>query len=195
MNKEIVLATRNKGKIRECKEVLEPLGYAVYAVSDMIMCEEPVEDGKTFEENALIKARYYMEKCHKPCLADDSGLEVDILDGAPGIYSARYAGGHGDDEANNQKLIAEVKEFPLKQRTARYVCALALVMPDGKTILVKDCCAGLIQDTYAGDGGFGYDPLFYVPEFKKTMAELSLAEKNQISHRGKAIRRLAELLK
>lgn len=194
MEKEIVLATKNKGKVRECQEILGPLGYKVYSIDELVEVEEPEETGTTFEENALLKARYYMKYCGKPCLADDSGLEVDVLHKEPGIYSARYAGVHGDDEKNNEKLIQAVRPFPVEKRTARYVCALALVFPDKTEHLVRETCEGLIQDEYAGTGGFGYDPLFYIPKYKKTMAELTLDQKNAISHRGKALRALVELL-
>ena len=139
-------------------------------------------------ENALLKANYYSGKTGLPCLADDSGLTVDALDGAPGVYSARYAGIHGDDAANNEKLIRELQGKT--NRTAHYVCALALVQLDGSHVTAEASCDGEIQDTPVGTNGFGYDPYFFVPQFGKTMAELDMDTKESISHRGKALQQL-----
>lgn len=194
MNKKIVLATKNKGKVKEFNAALSKLGYEAVPVSDIIAVEEPVEDGNSFMENALLKANYYAEKSKMPCIADDSGLAVEALNGAPGIYSARYAGKHGDDEANNSKLIDELKNVPFEKRIAAYVCALALVYPDGTVFKAEGRCEGIIQLTPQGNGGFGYDPYFYLKEYDKTMAEISMDEKNKISHRGKALRLLVEQL-
>ena len=156
---------------------------------------DPEETGTTFAENALIKARYYMEKTGLPALADDSGLAVDALDGAPGVYSARYAGTHGDDAANNAKLVAEMTAVAPQDRGAEYVCELALVYPDGTKRTARGICRGEIVLEPRGTGGFGYDPYFYLPEREKTMAELTLEEKNRISHRGEALRILSERLR
>ncbi len=161
-------------------------------MKDVISVEEPEETGTTFMENALLKARYYAKATNRPCLADDSGLTVDILDGAPGVYSARYAGHHGDDNANNEKLIRELQGK--RDRTGHYVCALALVYPDGREVTAEGYCDGLVQDEPKGENGFGYDPYFYVPEFEKTMAELSIDVKETISHRGRALRELISKL-
>lgn len=194
--KIIVLATHNAGKIRELQEILTPLGYSAVPVRTLLPdIEEPEETGQTFAENALLKATYYMKASGKPCLADDSGIIADVLDGRPGVYSARYAGEDCDDEKNNARLVQELSAFPPEQRTAYYACALALLWPDGKLMTAEGTCAGLIRDFYAGTGGFGYDPLFYVPEFGRAMAELTMDEKNAISHRGKALRKLVEQLR
>lgn len=190
--KKIVLATKNKGKIREFNLALQKLGYEGVAVSELGDFAEPVEDGTSFAENALLKARYYAKLTGLPCLADDSGLTVDVLNGEPGVLSARYAGVHGDDDANNAKLVAAVKVYPLEERTGRYVCALALVINSEVEVLAEGYKDGLIQTKPSGDGGFGYDPYFYLPEYKMSMAEISAEEKNRISHRGKALVDLVE---
>jgi len=192
---KIVLATRNKGKIREFEAALAAVGYECVSIDAFTHIEEPEEIGQTFMENAVLKATYYMNACGLPCMADDSGLEVDVLNGEPGIYSARYAGSHGDDEANNQKLLENLKGIPMEQRQGRYVCALALVYPDGHTVKAEGYCEGVIQDQRVGTGGFGYDPYFYLPDYKTTIANISLEEKNKISHRGLALISLLEQLK
>lgn len=191
----IVLATHNAGKIREFRSVLEPLGFHVISVHDLLPnIKEPAETGTTFLENARIKAAYYMKATGKPCLADDSGIIADALDGRPGVYSARYAGPACDDEKNNQKLIADLAIFPPAQRTVHYDCVLVLLWPNGKEVTAEGTCHGLLRDFYAGNNGFGYDPLFYVPEKGKTMAEMTMDEKNGLSHRGKALQKLVEEL-
>lgn len=191
----IILATHNKGKIREFKEALEELGWEAVPISDLADLPDPEETGATFEENALQKARYYAAAIGEPVLSDDSGIIADALGDRPGIYSARYAGVHGDDEVNNQKLIEDLRPFHGEERKGRYVCVVALVWPDGRAVTAEGTCEGIIRDFYAGTGGFGYDPLFYLPQFQKTMAEISLEEKNGISHRGRALRGLIEKLK
>ncbi len=188
----ILLATHNAGKIREFQAALLQAGYVGIPIEEVADIEEPEETGTTFAENALLKAEYYMEATGLPAMADDSGIEVDALDGAPGVYSARYAGVHGDDEANNRKLVADLAEVPAAERTGRYVCELALAFPDGRRIKSRGTCEGLIQDEPLGDGGFGYDPHFYLPTFGKTMAEITLDEKNAISHRGQALQALIQ---
>ena len=184
----IVLATGNKGKIREFERAFSHMNITCVPVKDIVDVPEPEETGTTFMENAILKAKYYSEKTGLPCLADDSGLTVDALDGAPGVYSARYAGVHGNDEANNEKLIRELQGK--SDRTAHYVCALALVHPDGASVTAKASCDGEIQDTPVGTNGFGYDPIFFLPEYGCTSAELSMEEKNKISHRGEALEKL-----
>ncbi len=191
---KIVLATKNKGKIREFCEALSEIGWEGVPLSEVADVAEPAETGMTFMENALQKARAYVEAVGMPVLSDDSGIIADVLGDEPGIYSARYAGEHGDDEANNQKLIERLRPYHGDDRRAHYVCAVALVFPDGKCVTAEGTCEGILRDFYAGTGGFGYDPLFYLPAFEKTMAELSLSEKNSISHRGKALRELVAKL-
>lgn len=196
MDKIIVLATHNKGKIREFESVLAPLGYKAVPVGDVVKgIEEPEETGTTFMENARIKAAYYMKASGLPCLADDSGIVADALDGRPGVYSARYAGPECDDEKNNSKLIADLSVFPPEERTVHYVCDLVLLWPDGREIEATGTCDGILIDHYEGENGFGYDPLFYVPSKGKTMAQLTMDEKNEISHRGKALEKLVEAMK
>ncbi len=191
---KIVLATKNKGKIREFCEALSEIGWEGVPLSEVADVAEPAETGMTFMENALQKARAYAEAVGMPVLSDDSGIIADVLGDEPGIYSARYAGEHGDDEANNQKLIERLRPYHGDDRRAHYVCAVALVFPEGKCVTAEGTCEGILRDFYAGTGGFGYDPLFYLPAFEKTMAELSLSEKNSISHRGKALRELVAKL-
>lgn len=195
---EIVLASRNKGKIRELRELLsETLGESVIVKSldDINFSDEIIEDGKTFEENAMIKARA-ISRLGYIGVGDDSGLSVIALDGAPGIYSARYAGEHGNDDANNNKLLAELDGK--ENREASFVCAVACSFPDGsgyEDFVVRGECKGYILHEKHGKGGFGYDPLFYSPESGKSFAELTDAEKNSLSHRGRAMRKFAERIK
>lgn len=192
---KIVVATHNKGKIREFKAALAEIGIEAVGIGELVTVPEPVEDGDTFAANARIKVHYYMKACGLPCLADDSGLEVDALDGAPGVYSARYAGEHATDEDNNKKLLNALKDVPADKRTGRYVAELVLAYPDGKELTARGTCEGVIIDEAHGEGGFGYDPYFYVPSLGHTMAEIPLAEKNAISHRGLALKKLVALLK
>ena len=193
--KAVVLATRNKGKIREFTAAFEELGFTVWTIDDIVDIVEPEETGSTFLENAEMKALYYAEACGLPCVADDSGLEVDALGGAPGVLSARYAGDHGNDEANNQRLVEELAEVPAEERTARYQCALVWATPAGQVVSATGSCEGRIQLTPMGKGGFGYDPYFYIPKLKTTMANISMEQKQAISHRGKALRALVEQLR
>lgn len=169
---QIVLATGNKGKIREFSEAFSHLSIDCVPVKEVITIEEPEETGTTFMENALLKARYYAKATNRPCLADDSGITVDALNGAPGVYSARYAGHHGDDNANNEKLIRELQGKA--DRTAHYVCALALVYPDGREVTAEGYCDGLVQDEPKGDNGFGYDPYFMCLSSRKQWQSLPL---------------------
>lgn len=193
--KAVVLATRNKGKIREFTAAFEELGFTVWTIDDIVDIVEPEETGSTFLENAEMKALYYAEACGLPCVADDSGLEVDALGGAPGVLSARYAGDHGNDEANNQRLVEELAEVPAEERTARYQCALVWATPAGQVVSATGSCEGRIQLTPMGKGGFGYDPYFYISKLKTTMANISMEQKQAISHRGKALRALVEQLR
>lgn len=192
--KEIVVATKNKGKITEFQAALSSLGITVRSLAEFGSIVEPIETGKTFRENAELKARYYAGITKMPCLADDSGLEVIALQGAPGVYSARYAGDSADDGKNNSKLLAELDKLGTVDRQARFVCVLALAATDGQILFSEGECQGEILSAPQGSGGFGYDPLFFVPALQKTMAELSAEEKNKISHRGMAVRLMAEQL-
>lgn len=190
--KQILLATRNPGKVKEFAPYFTRIGWQLQGLpSDAPTVEE---DGTTFAENAQKKADTIVRLYGMPTLADDSGLEVDALGGRPGVYSARYAGEEASDEMNNEKLLRELADVPAEHRTARFVCVLALAIPGRKTLLFRGECEGRILRDPRGDGGFGYDPLFYLPHLGKSMAELTLDEKNQISHRAKAMKKLTETL-
>lgn len=192
MNK-IVVGSRNSGKIREIQAVLADLPYCVTGLSDQTI-PDAEETGTTFQENAILKARYYCQHTGEYCLADDSGLEVDALDGAPGVYSARYAGEQASDEENNQKLLSALTAIPMQRRTARFRSVLALAGPDGSLMLAEGVCEGIVLFEARGTGGFGYDPLFLMPDQRKTLAEMTLAEKNLVSHRGNALRAFKQQL-
>lgn len=192
--REVIAATKNEGKIIEIRAALAGTNYIVGSLAEGDSLPSAPETGVTFQENACQKARYYLNITGKACLADDSGLEVDALNGAPGVYSARYAGEEASDADNNQKLLAALRDVPPEKRTARFRCALALTLPGGRELTAEGTVEGVILSEARGTGGFGYDPLFYVAELGKTMAELSPEEKNRISHRGKALRRLAAQL-
>jgi len=174
---------------------LKGLSIRIYALSDFDGVAEIEEDGKSFTENALKKARFYSKVFGKLTLADDSGLEVECLKGMPGIYSARYAGERASNRENNQKLLKEMEGIPLSKRGARFKCVMALVSPDGKEAMTEGSCKGRIGMRERGRRGFGYDPLFILPKYGKTMAQLPLKEKNRISHRGKALRRLRKTIR
>lgn len=191
---KIVIATRNKGKAKEIREMLKGLKIKILALDDFPEIPAPLEDGKSFRENALKKARFVAERLQITTLADDSGLEVNILGGQPGIFSARYAGENATDKENNMKLLKELSGIPFEKRRARYKCAIAIVIPRAKEEVVTGSCSGLIALKPKGTGGFGYDPLFYVPEYGKTMAELPPGIKNRISHRGMALAKLRKKL-
>ena len=190
---KIVLASRNKHKIRELEALLGEYikGVRIMSLDDIGFEGDIEEDGNSFAENAMIKARAAAKSGYVG-LGDDSGLSVRALGGAPGIYSARYAGVHGDDSANNDKLLYELSSKD--DRYAEFVCALACVFPDGKSICVEGKCAGVILEALDGEGGFGYDPLFLYEPMGKTFARMSAEEKNAVSHRGRAIAMLAEEL-
>lgn len=193
--KKIVLASGNKGKLREFQDLLGGCGFEVVPQSEFFS-ENVEETGLTFVENAILKARYACAKTGLPALADDSGIEVDALNGRPGIYSARYAGDGANDEKNNQKLLLELNDIPVKQRTARYHAVLAFMRhaEDPTPILCHGVWEGVILSEPRGLGGFGYDPLFFVPTHNCASAELSKEEKNRISHRGKAMQELLQKL-
>jgi XTP/dITP diphosphohydrolase len=190
-----VVATRNRGKLRELGPLLAPLGLELHTIDELAPEAELREDGDTFEANALAKARQAAQATGFAAIADDSGLEVDALAGAPGVYSARYAGLPSDDGRNNAKLLAALSAVPAGARGARFRCVAAFVDPSrGLEIVRSGACAGEILTAPRGADGFGYDPLFLVPALGRTMAELPLAEKNQLSHRGAAFTALAAAL-
>lgn len=195
MMTELVLASGNKGKIAEFQRLLEDLDIQVHSMKEYPEIGEIVEDGNTFAENALIKARVVCKATGKAAMADDSGLVVDALNGAPGIYSARFAGEQRSDADNNAKVLQLLDAVEDEKRTARFFCTIAIVLPDGREYTVEGTCEGTILRALQGEGGFGYDPLFYVAELDKTFAELSMEEKNRISHRGNANRKAVEIIR
>lgn len=191
--KRLIVGSRNAGKVKEIKAVLAGLPFLVEGLPATGI-SEPEETGATFQDNAILKAKYYSQYTGEYCLADDSGLEVDALGGAPGVYSARYAGENATDAQNNRKLLQELAAVPECGRTARFRSVLALISPAGNLILADGVCEGVILSESRGAGGFGYDPLFFMPELGKTLAEMDLTGKNAVSHRGKALRSLKEKL-
>mgnify|MGYP001019374294 CR=1 FL=1 len=193
MQNTLLLATRNQHKQRELEELLNPLGIKVKSLADIPDCPEIEEDGQSFEENAIKKARLTAIYTGMTTLADDSGLEVEALGGQPGVYSARFAGEPGNDEANNRKLLRLMQDIPADQRQARFVCVVAISDPDGTTRTVSGVCEGQIAFEPRGTGGFGYDPLFIPTGYTRSFAELTAEEKNRISHRAKALQKLPRL--
>jgi XTP/dITP diphosphohydrolase len=192
---KILLATQNLGKVKELQDLLSGEQIEVISLRDIANWEEVEETGSTFAENAALKARIAAERTGLISLADDSGLEVDALKGAPGVYSARFAGEPKDDERNNDKLLNELKEVPEAKRTARFKCALVVATPSGEEYLTEGSVEGRILKQRRGKEGFGYDPLFYIPDFGRTMAELNLTQKNKISHRAQAFQKAIPILK
>lgn len=191
---KLVVATNNQGKVRELKKLLEPLGFEPVSLKDEGIEIEVIEDGETFAENARIKAEAIHEIVKCPVIADDSGLEIDFLGGAPGIYSARYAGENATDAERMEKVLAELGGADESLRTARFVCALYCILDDEMQYSVLGTCDGMIGNEPVGENGFGYDPIFVLPD-GRTMAQLDESEKNEISHRANALRRLAQVLK
>lgn len=190
---KIVIATKNQGKVREMINAFQGLPVELVSLADLAeRFQEPVEDGDTFAANSLLKAEYYCKQTGMACLADDSGLEVEALGGAPGVYSARFAGENASDADNNAKLQQELKKLGRESSPAAYQCALTFMDADGRVLTAKGFCRGEIRLQARGENGFGYDPYFYVGDV--TMAEMSLAEKQAISHRGAALREMAVLL-
>ena len=191
---KILIATHNKHKLAEISRILEPMGYEVVTDRDVgIELTDVEENGKTFLKNARIKAESGCRESGLPCVADDSGLCVDALGGEPGVYSARYAGNHGDDAANNEKLLLNLKNVPDEKRTARFVCSICVSFPDGSEITAEGVCEGKIGYEYRGNNGFGYDPLFMVGD--KSFAEFTAEEKDAVSHRGNALKNLQQLMR
>lgn len=194
-NKIVIIATKNRGKSREIKEILKVDSVRYLDLNDLDFKDEIVEYGKSFEENALIKATSVFDRYGIPVIADDSGLEVDVLNGRPGVYSARYAGEYATDRENNELLLSELSKVPDIERKARFVCVAVFYYDRDRYAVETGEVEGYITYNPVGINGFGYDPIFYLPEFKKTMAELSSKEKNRISHRGQAFRRLKDHVK
>ncbi|OIP61962.1 MAG: non-canonical purine NTP pyrophosphatase [Nitrospirae bacterium CG_4_9_14_3_um_filter_53_35] len=193
---DVVIATRNRNKVEEISQMLQGSKFKVISLLDFKDRNLPEiqEDGLTFEENARNKALTIAKMTGRLTLADDSGLMVDALNGRPGVLSARYSGENATPEENNRKLLDEIKDVPTKKRTARFVCVVAIARPSGKVHVVEGRCEGLIAKEIRGETGFGYDPLFIVPEYDKTFAELGIAVKNRISHRAIAIQKAVEVL-
>jgi len=192
--KQVIIATKNAGKAKEFEHIFNQYNVVVKSLLDFEGIEEIVEDGQTFEENALIKARAIAKQFNQVVIADDSGLEVDALDGRPGVYSARYAGEGRNDQANIEKVLSELEGIPTQERSARFVCALALVTPEGEESVVRGTCEGQILSECIGNEGFGYDPIFYLPELGKTMAQIPKSQKNVLSHRAEAFKKLQDIL-
>lgn len=195
MADKIIFATGNKNKMREIRDILSDLGMEILSMKEAGIDKEINEDGKTFEENALIKARAVAEYTDAVVLADDSGLEIDYLNKEPGIYSARYLGEDTSYEIKNQALLDRLSGVKKEDRTARFVCAIAAVLPDKREFVVRETIEGYIGEKPAGTNGFGYDPIFYVDEYGCSTAELLEEKKNEVSHRGKALRAMREVLK
>ena len=188
---EILIASRNAGKVKEIKEILKDIKVKWLTLDDFPGIPEVEEDGETFEENAFKKADKISQYTGKICLADDSGLEIDYLKGEPGIYSSRWG---TSDEERIHKVLELMKNVPKNQRSAKFICVLVLAYPEGRRYIIKEECKGMIADHPRGEYGFGYDPIFLVPEYDKTFAELGERVKNEISHRGKALQKMAKII-
>ena len=195
MERKVIFATSNEGKMKEVRAILEDLGMEVLSMKEAGISVDVVEDGTTFEENAVIKATEIQKVCGEIVLADDSGLEVDYLNKEPGIYSARYMGEDTSYKIKNQSLIDRLDGVEDEKRTARFVCAIAAAFPDGSVEVTRGTIEGQIGYEEKGENGFGYDPIFYVPEYGCTTAQLSPEQKNEVSHRGKALRLMKEVIR
>ena len=194
MKQRIIFATGNKNKIREIHEILGDLGWEILSMKEAGIDLDIVEDGTTFEENALIKAKAVAAQCNDIVLADDSGLEIDYLNKEPGIYSARYAGEDTSYDIKNQMLLDRLQGVPREKRTARFVCAIAAVLPNGEVLHSEGTIEGIIGYEEQGENGFGYDPIFYLPQFGCSSAELEPEKKNELSHRGEGLRKMRKVL-
>jgi len=191
---ELIIATGNKHKVEEIKDVLKDLGVKIVPMADMPSFPKTVEDGETLEENAAKKAREAALFYNKWALSDDTGLEVDFLNGAPGVHSARFAGEHCSYEDNNKKLLSLLESVPREKRTAKFACVIAISNPQGECSFARGEIYGIITGKISGSNGFGYDPVFFVPQENKTFAELSSEEKNKISHRAKALQEAKKII-
>ncbi|KJL05684.1 MULTISPECIES: XTP/dITP diphosphatase [Priestia] len=192
--REIIIATKNAGKVKDFETLFSPKGFQVKSLLDFPEMEDVEETGVTFAENATLKAEAISFALNKPVIADDSGLAIDALNGEPGVYSARYAGENKDDNANIEKVLQKLNDVPFEKRTARFHCALAIAVPGKRTEIVEGTCEGHILEEKRGENGFGYDPIFFVEKWRCSMAELSKEQKNQISHRANALKKLAPLI-
>ena len=192
--KRIIFATGNEGKMKEVRMILTDMGVSVVSMKEAGVRADIVENGKTFEENAVIKAKAVMKLTGQIAMADDSGLVIDFLNGEPGIYSARYMGEDTSYTIKNQNLIDRLQGVEESRRTARFVCAIACALPDGTVLTTEGTMEGIIGYESRGENGFGYDPIFYLPEFGCSSAQLSPEKKNELSHRGKALRKMREEL-
>ncbi|MCD7956363.1 MAG: XTP/dITP diphosphatase [Lachnospiraceae bacterium] len=195
MKKRLLFATGNENKMREIRMILETSEIEVISLKEAGVRADIVEDGTTFEENAIIKAKTVMEMTGEIVLADDSGLEVDFLGGAPGVYSARFMGTDTSYEIKNAAILEKLSQVPDEKRTARFVCAIACAMPDGRILTCRETMEGMIGYESRGENGFGYDPIFYLPQCGCYSAELPPEKKNELSHRGKALRSMREILR
>lgn len=192
--KTMIIASKNAGKIEEFKALFQPAGFEVLSLLDLKDAPDVEETGQTFKENARLKAEAIAKKYGCYALADDSGLVIDALDGRPGVYSARYAGESKDDQMNIEKVLSELDGVPMERRTAHFCCVLAVATPNGPTFYAEGKCEGLIAETPKGNNGFGYDPIFFLPDKNRTFAELTSVEKSTVSHRAKALQQLEKLL-
>lgn len=195
MDNIIILATNNKSKVKEISEMMSGSDITFVSLADAGINVEVEETGTTFEENALLKAREICKLSGKPTISDDSGLEIDALDGAPGIYSSRFMGEDTSYDIKNNALIEKLENVANPDRTARFRCCMALVLPDGREFVTEGAMEGIIAREPKGINGFGYDPILFIPEYNRTSAELSSEEKNNISHRGEALRKMIEVIK
>jgi XTP/dITP diphosphohydrolase len=191
---QIVLATNNEDKIREIRHLLDDLPVTIMTRNDFLEFPDVEETGSTLEENAILKAKAICAFCDLPALADDSGLEVDALDGAPGVYSSRYAGANVTYADNNRKLLEDLKDVPKEKRTARFRCVIAICWDIDNVETVEGVAEGFIAEDNVGSGGFGYDPVFYYPPSGKRFSEMTLEEKNLVSHRGKALQEIRTVI-
>ncbi|MCA1063604.1 XTP/dITP diphosphatase [Rossellomorea sp. AcN35-11] len=194
MKKSVIIATKNRGKAKEFQHMFAPYGYEVKTLLDMPHIEDVEETGRTFEENAILKAETVAQELGELVIADDSGLAIDALEGRPGVYSARYAGEEKSDEANMEKVLGELQDVEESKRSARFQCVLAIAGPGMETKTVSGTCEGMILQEKRGTNGFGYDPIFFIPALNKSMAELTPDEKSQISHRGNALKKLGNII-
>lgn len=194
MKKKIVFATGNEGKMREIRQILADSETDIFSMKEEGIRTDVEENGATFEENAVLKARAVAELTDAIVLADDSGLEIDFLGGEPGVYSARYLGEDTSYRIKNARILERMQKVPEKERTARFVCVIAAVLPDGRTLTARGVMEGIIGYEERGEGGFGYDPIFFLPEYGCSTAELTMEQKNAVSHRGKALRLIKEKL-